>query len=106
MKYLYNFLIKNINYKLMRSTNDEDLHYFIFCSHLLISLSSSLSKYCPQGSSINAKLSILFVEIIAIHPGNVVKYTDIYTLSENADFIYLKRGLHTYYSTKKGYLQL
>jgi len=90
----------------MRSTNDEALHYLILCSHLLISLSSSRSEYCPHSSSINAKLSILLMEIIAIYAGNVVKYTNICTLSENADFIYLKRGLHTYYSTKKGYLQL
>ena len=31
------------------------------------------------------------MEIIAIYAGNVMKYTDIYTLSENADFIYLKK---------------
>jgi hypothetical protein len=46
------------------------------------------------------------MEIVAIYAGNVMKYTDIYTLSESADFIYLKKALHIYYSTKNGFLQL
>jgi len=44
--------------------------------------------------------------IATFYTGNIVKYTDIYTLSENADFIYLKKTLQIYYSTKNCYLQL